>query len=52
MLEVCVSMYLVVQDLVTFLKLTAYIYKEQIGVTKITFHVCFEILAGNLQIQP
>lgn len=30
MLEVCDSMYLVVQYLVTFLKLTAYVHAEQI----------------------
>lgn len=37
MLEVCDSMYLVVQDLVIFLKLTAYVHAEQIRVTKLTF---------------
>lgn len=37
MLEVCDSMYLVVQDLVIFLKLTEFVHAEQIRVTKITF---------------
>jgi len=37
MLEVCYSMYLVVQDLVIFLKLTAFVHAEQIRVTNITF---------------
>jgi len=36
MLELCDSMYLVVQDLVIFLKLTAFVHAEQIRVTNIT----------------
>lgn len=41
MLEVCDSMYLVVQDLVIFLQLTAFVHAGQIRVTKITFlYVC------------
>jgi len=37
MLEVCDSMYLVIQDLVIFLKLTVFVHAEQIRVTNITF---------------
>jgi hypothetical protein len=50
MLEVCDNMYLVVQDWVIFLKLTAYVHAEQIRVTKIPFLCICETSICNLQV--
>lgn len=48
MLLVCDSLYLLEKDLVTFLKLAAHVYAEQLKSHKNHFSCIFEILACNL----